>query len=499
MSERYGEKRIKQSLLLLLVGKFLSVIAGLMVLLLVVRHLTVKDFAVYAVLTGLVEMVTAVSGVGSTQAVLRYIPQLYAHHQAASTRNLVVIALAVRTSAMSLMLYALYFFSSEICALLNIDNGRALDLFLLLIAARSTGYFLSQVLESTLHQGWVQAAFLIGTLIRLGGVYFYTEQNALTVNYLIAIEIAADGITLLLFVLCLTKLFFITSSQAGAARGGSASLKGITSFTFFAYLQHLAILPFGSDTNRLIAGAMLNSKATASFGLSLSLYEYLRRYLPVQIMLGVIRPVLLARYSTNKNSGDLTALGEGCFQINLIVVGAAVVVLSVGAGDMVSVIFGHQYGAETAILITALLGVLVLESHRVLLDIFVQAIERYQILIFANIVLSLSAIPSLMFAKNLGAMVFPLSGGLALLAANALTMKRLKRQGIDYKISWKDTLLTASIVGSAMLSGSIFKALFNSWLLGVIAAVLLYATANMLLRQELFQRSFSNLMRPDMH
>ena len=86
----YGAKRIRQGLRHLFLGKALTSIAGVGTMLLLVRELSLPDFAAYSILFGLVELVSAITGMGLIHVLTRYVPEAHASHRHGVTRRLVL-------------------------------------------------------------------------------------------------------------------------------------------------------------------------------------------------------------------------------------------------------------------------------------------------------------------------------------------------------------------------------------------------------------------------
>ena len=84
------------------------------------------------------------------------------------------------------------------------------------------------------------------------------------------------------------------------------------------------ILPYGGNTNRLVAGHMLAAPAVASYGFAQSLYEYLKRYLPAQLMVGLIRPVVVARWARERSFPAIAEISSQVVLINVLLIGGGV-------------------------------------------------------------------------------------------------------------------------------------------------------------------------------
>jgi O-antigen/teichoic acid export membrane protein len=97
MSERYGGQRFKRGLWHFALGKIVSAVSGFFAMVLVIRLLSIQEFANYSVLISLIEVTTALSGLGLAHALLRYVPELYVKHYKTALRQFVLGAFSLRT------------------------------------------------------------------------------------------------------------------------------------------------------------------------------------------------------------------------------------------------------------------------------------------------------------------------------------------------------------------------------------------------------------------
>src|ERR1700752_2626136 len=103
MTSRYSGERVRRGLWHFLLGKGVSALCSFLAMVLVVRALTLHDFADYTVLVALVELGTAFSGLGLSHVLLRYVPELYERQYRLSLRQLIGGALGMRTTAVLLL------------------------------------------------------------------------------------------------------------------------------------------------------------------------------------------------------------------------------------------------------------------------------------------------------------------------------------------------------------------------------------------------------------
>ncbi|MBU2641424.1 MAG: oligosaccharide flippase family protein [Gammaproteobacteria bacterium] len=501
-SARYGRERIRAGLVHFLFGKGLSAIAGFALLVLLVRYLSVAEFAAYSVLQAFVEVFTALTGFGLTHVALRYIPELYAQHENRVFRRFVVGAFGLRFFLLTLATLLAWLASDDIANLFGLAAWvGVLQAYLLVVWLRVNSHFLFQMLESTLHQGWVQVAFVLPALVKVAAVGWLVYSSALTIQSVIWIEAAAETLGLVVLLSGVGRVLRNTpvdQTMQSWSIWWAKNARRLTQFGLAGYLQHLAILPYGSAPNRLVAGRYLDVASMATFGFAQSFADTLRRYLPAQLLAGLIRPVLVARFSVSRDFEKVTGMLSWVFRINTILLGSvAALLLAIGPAVVASV-SGGKYGAEAAWLLLALVGVLILESHRFLIDLAIQAVERNGLLVTGNLVLAVSLVLAVLLMPLLGALAIPLAAGLGLILSNTWITHRLAKEGFSYPFGYVEfgrVLLSSSfaaLVGYA-LQGYLHW-MVNSLVVLISYVVLLVVTGA--IRREDWYR-LQQLKKPD--
>lgn len=484
----FGRERVRRGLQYFLLGKIVSAAAGFIATVLVVRGLSIGDFAAYSVLVALVEVATALSGMGLSHVVLRYVPELFNRARIVALGKLVSVALALRTGMLLLLLLVVALAAVPLARWLGLDDHLvALRLFLLVVGLRTTSHFLSQVLDSTLHQGVSQIAFSSAALLRCAGMLWLVYGGGqASLLHVIALEALCDGLACLVLGFGLLRLLAHRPADAAEAEPADdwlhANRRQLSRFALTAYLQHLATLPFGGNTNRLVGGVLFGERTMAGFGFALSLYEYVKRYLPTQLLVGVIRPVIVARYTADRNFQRVAALCEQSFQVNLSLLLIISTPIAVAGAELLATISATKYGQESAWILMALLLLLSLETRRVLLEVLAQTVERYDLLIKSNLLLSSSVVLGIVAYPWLGAVAFPLGNAAALVLANRAVGHRLTGLGFVQTSDWIATARALLVFVTALATGWAARWLDVHWIAAVAAALAVHLALFMLLQ-----------------
>lgn len=451
-------------------------------MILVVHGLSVSDFADYSVLVGLVEVFTGVSGLGLQHVILRYVPELYAHYQQFALRQLVYTAFVLRAGLLVILLSIAWALAPTLAGWIHMGDAiPAFTAFLVVVGFRSLNQFLSMILESMLHQGISQASFSMLAIGRCLGMLWLGDMHAINLLNVIWIECACEVLATIIMLVGILKIVQADVERRVADRGDDAQHQWISRnrgvlarFAGWAYLQHLATLPFGATTNRLVGGAMFGSMTMASFGFALSIYDYAKRYLPTQLLIGLIRPVVVARYTTTGNFSRAAELCEQAMQFNLVLLAGMLSALLVSGDELLGLISHGKYMENSVILLAVLLIVLVLETQRTVLDVLTQMVNHYEILVPTNLFLSLSVVGGIFGYYLMGAIAFPLANLAALAIAIWWTDRTLAGMGFVYKHDWNGAGWSlVSLIVSA-IAGKLCRYAGGDWISALVVTLAVF-------------------------
>lgn len=479
MSLRYSGERFKRGLLHFVLGKAVSAASGFFAMVLVVRLLSIHEFANYSVLVSLVEIFTAFSGLGLSHALLRYVPELYVNHYKVAQQNFIFCAFTLRTGALMLATGLTYVWAEALAYVIGLgDFVEAFKVFLLVVLFRTTSHFLSQILESTLHQGIVQFVFAVSAVSRLVGMVYLMQLDRVGLMNVVWVEVIGDVLGLVFMLAGVGQVIWRAAQEQVCPMDDGTWLKNnlryIANFAFTGYVQHIVGLPYGSNTNRLVGGHLFSSPVMANFGFALSLYEYIKRYLPAQLLVGLIRPIVVARYCEKQDFSAAAATCKRVVVINIALIGGFFSALAVGRAEMLACVSGGKYGMEALWLLAALLVVLALETHRLILEMLVQTVGRYGILIPSNTLLSLSILPAIFFFPHLGAIGFPLINVVALVFSNLWVNRQLAAEECFIGHPWRSTAKVFGLVLVVSLIGNAYRYTGLHWLLSMGIAEILF-------------------------
>ncbi len=479
-TDRYGGAQVRKGLVHFLLGKALTSVAGIGTFVLLVRALPLEQFAAYSILFGLVELIAAITGVGITHVMARYVPEVYAVHLNATFRSLVLRLLALRFAVLIVVVLAMWAFARPISGTIGLSGwDQALSFYLWVITIRTVLLTLFTLLEQMLLQGIAQLSLSLVTVSRfvILGMLWWAGQLDLTV--LILVEILTDllGVAIMLGGLKRTLPPRPDDPPAKDRDWISRNRHRMIDFGWKGYLQHMLVLPFSGSTDRLIVGSQLLSSQVALFGFGQWILDLMNRYLPAHLLQGLIRPVLTARYARNNRFEDVVVLSNLILKINLALLACFAVLIFAGGADAMLFLTGGKFGGESLDLLLLMTFLMALYSWRQVLDIAAHTVEKNGPLIWAHAVLILSVVPGVLALPWLGVYALPWSHVLGVLVAGFVLIHRLGLTGFHYRMDWPGiarlTLVTALALGAVallrplvhwpwliILGGVIFSALF---------------------------------------
>lgn len=477
-SDPYSSPRIVRGVAYLAGGKVVTSIAGIGTFLLLVQALPVPQFAAYSVLFALVELIEAVTGVGLTHILARYVPELFAENRRNALRRLVLGALALRSGVLALVLGAIYLLAPQVSALIGLSDWEwAVTAYLAVVFVRVVSVSLFSILESMLHQAVAQLGFGLVTVMRFALIALAASQGTLELQTVIVIELITDilGLGVMLVGVMRAMPGDVEGEPTEGANWLRANLRRMLEFGMKGYLQHMLIMPYGGAVNRVLVGGSLVSSDVALFGFAQSVADLMERYLPVKLLAGVIRPVLTARYVRDRRFSDLAAAANLIFKLNAMLVCAAAVVISSGGEPLLAAITAGKYSEAGAGLLLLMCALVFMYSLRHMLDHVSHAVERNGPLIWSNAVITCSMLPGIALLPTLGVYALPAANLLGLIVGTAILVWRLRREGFDYRHDMVGVAGMLAAAGLGMGVGELVRWAGFGWIVVMMSALMAFS------------------------
>ena len=471
--QHYGAAAIRRSLMHFMLGKGIAIVSTLVTLLLLVRQLPAAEFGAYTSLNALALILGLASSFGVPQVLNRYLPELRTKHNYIAMYRLLVAGIFFRALFYMLVCILLLPGLGLLAATFKLEPWLAIiPVYLLVGFLRINATFISQSLESLLWQRDSQYSLALGALIKLLGVLYLAQQSTLNLANFVWLECVSEGsafFSLLVFIL--SRWLFDASRAQGDKRVLVDDRRRYMYFGYWCYVQNLTSIFYGSAPNRLFVAYMLSAEYIAIYGVIDRFVDFVRRYEPLKMFVGLVRPVLMSRYSVTQDFSKLVWLANLILFANFVILVAPLPLLVV-TGDEFLAWLTHDRYLDLKWLAAGCYGVLLVASINNMLDILVKAVEQNRVYMFSNMLLSGSLLLAVPLVPYVGLWAIVIANVTGLLLAFGVIRYYLKERGYVYQLEWRQvlTILGATVVATGLgFALRLFGA--NIWLAAVITAI----------------------------
>jgi O-antigen/teichoic acid export membrane protein len=341
----------------------------------------------------------------------------------------------------------LFVFAGPICRAFEFDPWVDVVRWYCLVGfLRVNGTFISNALESLLWQREAQYSSAISGLLKLLLVIGAVWRGGMNLVDFVAIEIVSE---LVLLLVVLGWAIVRWKSDPERDIGDPAVLHRERAryrrFGLWSYAQNLTSIGFGSAPNRLLVSYFLPINALASFGVIDRFVDFVRRYEPLRMFVGMVRPVLNSRFDGGKGFERIVSAANMLFRANLAVLIGPFVIFAVGGNTLFAWLTGGKYD-ELTLLFLGFYAVAILNSVDSIMDIIVKLLEENKIYSASNIVRSCAIGLAIPMIHRLGLWSLVIANTLSLLISFAIIFVHLRARGHCIRVDW---LLIARIIAYA--------------------------------------------------
>ena len=484
-NDPYSSQRIASGAAYLIAGKAVSAVANIVTFMLLVRGLPVEQFAAYAILFAMTELADTTTGFGISHVLARYVPELLVKHRRRSLYRLIGYGLAIRALAIASVLGIAWLLSPVFAPTIGLENWQwAIKAYLLVAFAKIISMALFSILEAMLRQKVAQIGASAVTLARCVLLALAGSGDALDLQTVIMIELGTDlaGVGIALIgVLRATRATTGVSTEADSGWLRTNRTR-MLEFGLKGYLQHLLILPYSGSTSRVLVGSSLSAPEVALFGFAQGFADMMGRYLPINLLSGVIRPVLTARYVRDRRFEDVALGANLLVKVSGAIAFLIAVAIYAGGDPLLGLVTKGKYGEGLVGLLMLMCALVFMYAFRTSLDQVCHAVERNGPLIWSNIIISGSVVPGIMLLPVAGIYAMPIStlGGLFL--GSLVIVWRLRATGFDFRHDFRGLSRLGGAMVLGMLAAEAFRWAGTQWGLTLVLGIASYITALVALR-----------------
>jgi O-antigen/teichoic acid export membrane protein len=399
---------VRRSLIYFTLGKGLGIILGIGLLLVLVRVLEVNDYKFYLISQAFLIIVNQFSSLGIEQTAQRYLPELLSRSEGRTLYNLTSKLCYLRILVLIIIAVLIYPFISTVTDALNIQNYQfEFKLFLLVMVFELFARFLDIVFESFMLQGVSQISMLLRTGFRLVPMVWLTVisvDNRVDLEQWILIDIIASVIGCLWGIINLWK-YLKDISHKKPGNNHPIEYVRYSSFSFPIYIAGTIMLLSSQDTIRLIAANILNSVDFASFGFAATLVYMLNRYLPMTLLVGMVRPLLVDAREKPDYQVRLPKIAGLLFKLNMFTLMPIIAFVFVFSEEISLILTGGRYpGAANYML--AFIPILILQTLRFITSLTALAMESARVTLIATILSLIGLIAGVVISQYIDDMDF---------------------------------------------------------------------------------------------
>lgn len=346
-NSHYNAHNVRRSLIHFIFGKTGSVVLSILLLLVVVRVLPAPDYGIYIVMLAMLELVQLGSNVGVLPAAQRYIPEARAKNQGLALSKLVMGLTTVRVLTLAIVCLILYYYMPALAKFLDADSYvTILRLYLLVIVAEGTARYIDIVFDSLLLQGYAQVSLIIRAGLRLISVFLLpmVMVSGLSLQLWVEIEFCASLIAVVFALIQLTRYCNSVVRKFPVDNDGW-DISRILKYVGPTYLAQIVVLGYGPDVIKIIIQKVLGAVEVGAFGFSALLVGMLQRYLPIFLLLGMLRPLFVAvpRTDTEKHKAKINELANVVFKLSLFTLLPLVAAMLLYRHEIIQLLSGGKF------------------------------------------------------------------------------------------------------------------------------------------------------------
>jgi O-antigen/teichoic acid export membrane protein len=461
MAERdpYQSKHVRRGMRQFISGRLIQAVASVAVMLIMVRTMTVGEYALYITATALATFLGGVSIMGLDRVMTRYVPEGRIQATPEQLIHFIKKMNGLRLIAVGGLALVVALVWPYLAPWVHLP-AQGLTLPVLLFAVvHAFVQFQSIVMQSLMLQEGLRNAttttwlFRIGLL--LGAVFAMPPLDAELAVWIILVSEMVGWLWMV----------YATANNYRELRRGHQNkelrnkswpgdAREILKFGWHNYIMGQAAFPAQARVQQLVVAAFFPPPVVAGFGFFRNLSEQVRNYLPFQLMKNLAEPVIIGRYVQTKDFSQLNAMTSAMLKLNILLIAPLAAWLVVAGEPAIAFLTGGKFEN-----LTWLLGVLVVSqifsSQVTLLVIVSNAIGLSYRLPVATITASICTVLLLWTQiPILGIGAIALTDLLFSLVTVFMVVRSMRREGYRYTFG---IIKLARMVGLAILVAIIIE------------------------------------------
>ncbi len=435
MSGAYSTQNLKKSSLYFLVGKVGSGALTFVILILLARLLENTAYGAYVTLVALLELGYALGNLGIGWVGNRYIPEYRLHASSKELSLFTMGIIIVRMLALMVVAGIVLVCEGYLEHYLHLGGfPSVIHLYSFILVVEGVGRVIrDEVLASLLQQKTAQFILILRNVSLLLLILNETDGELDLLSFA-WMDLYAS---LLATFLSLVGVIFylVTLKQTRQADWQAPQFKQFFHTAQAMYASFLLTMASGQQVFMFIVNALLGLEAAAIFGFSSNLNNMLRRYLPAELLMGLIQPKLVADYVVHQDIQRLSNNARFAWKLSLVVLIPALSYFIVCGESFTALISDGKFVGAGPILAGLAISLIPFSQHRIL-ETIANIVGHPKACVVASFMSTVSLPLTLIliyYGFGLWAVVVSLT--LTEVVFNLSLVLRLKRRGCPYGLN----------------------------------------------------------------
>ncbi|MEK8050123.1 oligosaccharide flippase family protein [Ideonella sp. DXS22W] len=380
----YSAKRLRRAGLYFAVGRVVTALLTLVVFATVARRLALPDYGVYTLGLSVVELGIGLGAFGLDALMGRLLPEYRVAASGVATSRLLAALASAQLAGIALGAVLLWGLASLIASWMAAPAlAEHLPAFALVLVLEGLARIMrDQVLAGLLRQGEAQVVQLIRLVVMLGLLAAHPGAGlADVVRYELTAAGSAAAVALALAAWHLRQQHRRPAARADWTRPTWRAARHLAGYS---YLNSVLWLVYSPHVITLVVSRYAGVDAAALFGFARGLSEQIRRYLPAEFFIGLIRPALVARYVQEHSVSQLMQRVHLILKLSLLAL-MPIVAYAAALGEALCAALSKGRMAAAGPVLLLLLVQHVPGSNRRFIDVVANIVSRADICVRAGL------------------------------------------------------------------------------------------------------------------
>lgn len=442
-ANHYSASNVKRSLAQFLIGKAFNAVLAIGIFVLIAHLLPKEEYGYYVAAFALFELGLILTGFGMEWVTAVYVPQYRIKGASLELTRFALTTGGFQAATHAIAGAVLFAISLPLATALNLEQAApVIGIYGAILLVEGTGRMVrDQLLTTLLMQGAAQVSQSIRNMAFLCMLLLSMQGDALSAVEVGRMELLSSLLGAVISISALAWQFWRTRGRPRQDHGWEPP--GFTQIFHLAknaYATNLASLAGGPQVMTMLIARTLGVEATALYGFVRNFVDQVNRHLPAMLLLSILRPSLIARYSQSGDFGAFSRHSALLFKLHVLAL-APIVVFFGAYGGLGASVLGSAKFADAGLLIAMMLLVLAPSGHRRIADTMAHSVELSHLCRRASLVLLLT--PAVVFAllhfqPPLEAVVTTVLAGEIIYSV--ILIGGLERAGFKYVFPWNGTL-----------------------------------------------------------